>query len=104
MVYEVAFLAVGGAMRASELAISPLIADLPIDLFVLFRLSNLMKYDPIIRILSFGACYMVYLGIENSRAEIRKAREKLPGTDALGSGIMKLLDSSSLLSWRSIYL
>ena len=46
---------------------------------------------------------MVYLGIENLRAEINTAREMLPRTDALGRGVIaNFLSSHPYLFWLSI--
>jgi len=85
-------------------AVSPLITELPIALSALFTVSNLMQYHLIIGIISIcGACYIVDLGIENLRAQINTAREKLPRTNALGRGVMaNFLSSHPYLFWLSI--
>jgi len=56
-----------------KIAISPLIADLPIILFVLFVLLSLKAYSFVIgTIFLFGALYLIYLGIENLKVKINK--------------------------------
>lgn len=91
-------------MYPEVFAVSPPVRDLPIVLFALFTLSNLMQYHLIIGIISiFGACYIVDLGIENLGAQINTARRKLPRTNALGRSVMAdFLSSHPYLFWLSI--
>jgi len=60
-----------GKEEGVKIAVSPLITDLPIVLFVLLVLSNLIEYDLVIGVISlFGACYLIYLGFESLRVKI----------------------------------
>lgn len=87
-----------------KIAISPLIAELPIVLFVFLILSNLVKYSLLIGTISlFGACYLTYLGLKNLRVrptvfEVEPARQ-----DGLKRGLIAhLLNPNPYLFWLSI--
>ena len=87
-----------------KIAISPLITELPIVLFVLFILSNLMKYGFIIGIISlFGACYLVYLGFQNLTVKIGVSKVEVAEDGALKRGVIaNLLNPNPYLFWLSI--
>lgn len=93
-----------GKKEGIKIAISPLITDLPIVLFVLFTLSNLVKYEFIIGAISlFGACYLIYLGIENLRVNINRFEVELAKKDALRRGVIaNFLSPHPYLFWLSI--
>lgn len=60
-----------GKKEGIKIAVSPLITDSPIILFVLFILSSLVGYNFVVGMISlFGACYLIYLGVENLRVKI----------------------------------
>lgn len=93
-----------GKKEGIKIAVSPLITDLPIVLFVLFTLSNLVKYEFIIGTISlFGACYLIYLGIDNLRVKINEFEVKLAKKDALKRGVIaNFLSPHPYLFWLSI--
>jgi threonine/homoserine/homoserine lactone efflux protein len=93
-----------GKMEGTKVAVAPLITDLPIVLFVLFILSNLIRYNSVIGTITlFGACYLIYLGMENLRILTRELEVKLDGKDALKRGIIaNFLSPSPYLFWLSI--
>jgi len=93
-----------GKMEGIKIAISPLITDFPIVVFVLFILSNLMKYNLVVGTISLcGACYLMYLGVEHLRAEINKFEVNLAKKDALKRGaIANFLSPHPYLFWLSV--
>lgn len=93
-----------GKKEGIKVAVSPLITDLPIVLFVLFILSSLAGYSFVIGIISlFGACYLAWLGVESLRAQIAKSGIELSKKDALKRGVLaNLLSPHPYLFWLSI--
>lgn len=96
-----------GKKEGVKVAISPLITDLPIVVFVLFMLStlsSLIECNFMIGVVSlFGACYLVYLGVENLRVKIDKFEVELAKEDALKRGvIVNFLNPHPYLFWLSI--
>ena len=93
-----------GKKEGIKVAVSPLITDLPIVLFVLFILSSLAGYNFVIGIISlFGACYLAWLGVESLRAQIAKSGIELSKKDALKRGVLaNLLSPHPYLFWLSI--
>jgi len=94
-----------GKKRGVKVAISPLITDLPIVIFVLFMLStlsSLIEYSFVIGVVSlFGACYLIYLGVENLRVKTTKVG--LAKKDALKRGVIaNFLNPHPYLFWLSI--
>jgi threonine/homoserine/homoserine lactone efflux protein len=93
-----------GKNEGIKIAVSPLITDLPIVLFVLFILSSLMGYNFVIGMISlFGACYLIYLGVENLRVKIAESEVELTKRDALKRGVIaNFLSPHPYLFWLSI--
>jgi len=93
-----------GIKEGIKIAISPLLTDLPIVLFVLFALSNLAKYNFVIGMVAlFGACYLIYLGFENLKVKTGKFEVKLTKKDALKRGaVANFLSPHPYLFWLSI--
>jgi len=93
-----------GKKEGIKIAVSPLITDLPIILFVLFILSSLMGYNFVIGMISlFGACYLIYLGVENLRVKIDEFDVKPGKKDALKRGVIaNFLSPHPYLFWLSI--
>jgi len=93
-----------GRKEGVKIAISPLITDLPIVLFVLLILSNLVKHGFVIGAISlFGACYLIYLGFENLRVKINVFDVESAKEDALKRGVIaNFLNPSPYLFWLSI--
>lgn len=92
-----------GKKEGIEIAVSPLITDLPIVLFVLFILTNLRGYNFIIGTISlFGACYLIYLGIKSLRVKISGFKVEF-AEDALKKGVIaNFLSPHPYLFWLSI--
>jgi len=96
-----------GKKEGLKVAISPLITDLPIVVFVLFMLStlsSLIEYNFVIGVVSlFGACYLIYLGVENLRVKTTKFEVELTKGGALKRGvIVNFLNPHPYLFWLSI--
>jgi len=87
-----------------KIALSPLVTELPIVLFVSLTLSNLVKYSLLIGIISlFGACYLVYLGLKNLRIRSSVFQVESAKEDVLRQGfIAHLLNPNPYLFWLSI--
>lgn len=90
-----------GKIEGIKVAIAPLVTDLPVVLFVLFILSNLVRYNFVIGIISlFGAGFLVYFGIENLRFEVKELEAKVDKKDGLKRGIIvNLLNPNPYLFW-----
>lgn len=93
-----------GRKERIKIALSPLISDLPIILFVLFLLSDLIKYGNIIGLINlFGAVYLFYLGVLNLRASEGKFKSGALKKDALKQGVIaNLLSPYPYLFWITI--
>ena len=93
-----------GKKEGLKIAISPLITDSLIVSLSLLILSNLASYTFVIGILSlFGACYLIYLGIENLRIKIDKFALEPVKKGALKRGIIaNFLSPHPYLFWLSI--
>jgi len=96
-----------GKKEGVKVAISPLITDLPIVIFVLFMLStlsSLIEYNFVIGVVSlFGACYLVYLGVGSLRVKIDKFEVELAKKDALKRGVIaNFLSPHPYLFWLSV--
>ena len=81
-----------------------LATDLPIVLFVLFVLSNLVEYGSVVGVISlFGAAYLIYLGIENLSVKTGILEIEVTKGNALKWGIVtNFLSPSPYLFWLSI--
>lgn len=96
-----------GRREGIKVAISPLVTDLPIVLFVLFILSSLTEQNLVIGTISLlGASYLMYLGIENLRTrdpESGKYEVRQGEKGALRRGVItNLLSPHPYLFWLSI--
>ena len=93
-----------GKKEGVKIAVSPLITDLPIVLFVLFMLSSLVGHNFVIGMISlFGACYLVYLGVESLRVRTNRFEVELAKEDALKRGVIaNFLNPHPYLFWLSI--
>ncbi|MFX1563250.1 MAG: LysE family translocator [Promethearchaeota archaeon] len=93
-----------GKREGIKIAVSPLITDSPIILFVLFILSSLKGYNFVVGMISlFGACYLIYLGVENLRVKIDEFDVKPGKEDALKRGVISnFLNPHPYLFWLSI--
>jgi threonine/homoserine/homoserine lactone efflux protein len=93
-----------GKIEGIKIAVSILITELPIALFVLFILSNSIKYGFIMGIISlFGACYLIYLGVKNLRVKKSVFEVEYAEGNGLKRGvIVNLLNPNPYLFWLSI--
>jgi threonine/homoserine/homoserine lactone efflux protein len=93
-----------GKEEGIKVAISPLITDSTIVVLVLLTLSSLAKYTLIIGGVSlFGACYLIFLGLENLRAKVGGFETAVLKKDALKRGIVaNFLSPHPYLFWFSI--
>lgn len=93
-----------GKKEGIKVSVAPLVTDLPIILLVLIILSNLIKYNFVIGIIAIlGACYLIYLGLENLRAKIDALKTESAGKDGLRKGVIaNFLSPSPYLFWLSI--
>jgi len=93
-----------GRKEGVKIAISPLITELPIVLFALLILSNLVKHGFVIGAISlFGACYLIYLGFKNLRVKTNVFEAEFAKEDALKRGVLaNLLNPHPYLFWLSI--
>ena len=93
-----------GRKEGVKVAVAPLATDLPIVLFVLFVLSNLVEYGFVVGVISlFGAAYLIYLGIENLSVKTGILEIEVTKGNALKWGIVtNFLSPSPYLFWLSI--
>lgn len=93
-----------GKREGMKVAIAPLITDTLIVLFVLFILSNLIRYSLVIGIISLlGACFLIYLGVENFRTRTEKLEIKADEKNSLKRGIIaNMLNPNPYLFWLFI--
>jgi threonine/homoserine/homoserine lactone efflux protein len=93
-----------GKREGIKIALSPLITDSLIVSLSLLILSNLAEYNVVIGMISLlGACYLIYLGVENLRIETDKFEVEPAKKDSLRRGIIaNLLSPHPYLFWLSI--
>jgi threonine/homoserine/homoserine lactone efflux protein len=93
-----------GKKEGIKIAIAPLITDLPIVLLVLFALSNLTRYNLVLGIIALiGACYLIFLGVENLRHKTAEFDVDLQEGGALKRGVIaNFLNPHPYLFWLSI--
>jgi len=87
-----------------EVAISPLISESPIILFVLLILSNISENSVLMGVISLlGACFLTYLGLSNLRANVKEPKDHLGKDNALLRGIStNLLNPNTYMFWLTI--
>lgn len=93
-----------GKKEGIEVAISPLISELPIVLFVLATLSSVAENPIIIGAISLlGACFLIYLGFSNLRSSVRVSEDDFGRNSALLKGIItNLLNPTTYVFWFTI--
>jgi threonine/homoserine/homoserine lactone efflux protein len=93
-----------GRKEGIQVAISPLISESPIILFVLVILSSLAGNYIIIGAISMlGACFLVYLGLSNLTTNAKESEEGLGKDNALLRGITtNLLNPNAYMFWLTI--
>jgi len=93
-----------GRKEGIEVAISPLISESPIILFVLVILSSLAENSILMGVISLlGACFLIYLGLSNLRANVKESKDHVGKDNALLRGITaNLLNPNTYMFWLTI--
>jgi len=93
-----------GKEEGFKVAVSPLITDSTIILITLLALSTLAEHDVVIGLVSiFGACYLIYLGLENLRVKTTRLDVGLAKKEALKRAIItNFLNPHTYLFWLSV--
>jgi threonine/homoserine/homoserine lactone efflux protein len=93
-----------GKKEGIQVAISPLISESPIILFVLVVLSSVAGNYIIIGAISMlGACFLIYLGLSNLTTHAKESKEGLGIDNALLRGITtNLLNPNAYMFWLTI--
>ena len=93
-----------GKKEGIKVAISPLISELPIILFVMLILSKVAGNFFFLGIISLlGASFMIFLGVSNIRADAKEGRNHAGKDSALVRGITtNLLNPNTYLFWLTI--
>jgi len=93
-----------GKKEGIEVAISPLISESPIILFVLLILSSVGGNFLVLGAISLiGASFLIYLGLSNLRAYVKESRKHLGRNGALLSGVTtNLLNPNTYMFWLTI--
>lgn len=93
-----------GKKEGIEVAISPLISESPIILFVLVMLSSVAGNNIIIGAISLlGACFLIYLGLSNLTTNAKESKDGHGKDNALLRGITtNLLNPNTYMFWFTI--
>jgi len=93
-----------GKKEGIKVAISPLISEPPIVLFVLLILSNVAGNSVLMGVISLlGACFLTYLGLSNLKANVKESKDYLEKGSSLLRGITtNLLNPNTYMFWLTI--
>jgi threonine/homoserine/homoserine lactone efflux protein len=93
-----------GKEEGFKVAVSPLITDSIIMILSLLALSTLAEHGVVIGLISiFGACYLVYVGLENFRTKTSKFEAVVVKKEAFKRAIItNLLNPHTYLFWISV--
>lgn len=93
-----------GKKEGIKVAISPLISEAPIILFVLVILSSVAEKSTLMGVISLlGACFLIYLGLSNLRTNVKESKDHLGKDNALLKGITtNLLNPNTYMFWLTI--
>jgi threonine/homoserine/homoserine lactone efflux protein len=93
-----------GKEEGFKVAVSPLITDSTIILLTVIALSTLAEHDVVIGLVSiFGACYLVYIGLENFRTKTSKFEVVIVRKEGFKRAIItNLLNPHTYLFWLSV--
>lgn len=93
-----------GKKEGIEVAISPLISESPIILFVLVVLSSVAEKSILMGVISLlGACFLIYLGLSNLRINAKESKDHFGKGNALLKGIAtNLLNPNTYMFWLTI--
>jgi len=93
-----------GKEEGLKVAVSPLITDSIIILLTLLALSTLAEHGMVIGLISIlGACYLIYVGLENLRTKTSKIEVVVVKKEAFKRAIItNLLNPHTYLFWISV--
>lgn len=93
-----------GKKEGIEVAISPLLSELPIILFALVALSSVADNGIFMGVISLvGACFLIYLGLSNLRADVKESGNHLGKDNALLRGVVtNFLNPSTYMFWLTV--
>jgi threonine/homoserine/homoserine lactone efflux protein len=93
-----------GKDEGFKVAVSPLITDSTIILLTLLALSTLAEHDRVIGLISiFGACYLIYLGLENIRTKTSRLGVAVVRKEAFRRAVItNFLNPHTYLFWLSV--
>jgi threonine/homoserine/homoserine lactone efflux protein len=93
-----------GKREGIEVAISPLLSELPIILFALVALSSVADNGIFMGVISLvGACFLIYLGLSNLRADVKESGNHLGKDNALLRGVVtNFLNPSTYMFWLTV--
>jgi len=93
-----------GKKEGIKVAVSPLISESLIVLFVFVILSSIAENSIVIGAISLlGACFLIYLGLSNLRANVKEPKNHLGKNNALLRGITtNLLNPNTYLFWLTV--
>jgi threonine/homoserine/homoserine lactone efflux protein len=90
-----------GKKEGFKVAVSPLITDSTIILFAVIVLSAFEGYGVLLGIVSvFGACYLIYLGLENVKTKIKEYEVSTMKREAFTRAVIaNFLNPHTYLFW-----
>ena len=93
-----------GKKEGVGVAVSPLISEPPIILFVLVILSSVAVNEIFMGVISLlGACFLTYLGLSNLKADVKEYKDHLEkGSSVLRGIITNLLNPNTYMFWLTI--
>ena len=93
-----------GKAEGFKVAVSPLITDSVIILLTSLVLSTLAQHDAVIGLISIlGACYLVYIGLQNFRTKTDKFEVVIVRKEAFKRAVItNLLNPHTYLFWISV--
>ena len=93
-----------GSTSGIKVAFAPVITDFPLIIFSIFILSGLEKYNYILAGISIvGACYLVYMGIENIRSKPPRLDLENKKSSSFIKGILtNIVSPNPYLFWISV--
>ena len=88
----------------AKVALAPILTDLPIILCTLYILDKLSRFYPVLGAISvLGACFILYLGIENMKTRGANFAENTGPCRSLQKGILvNALSPHPYLFWLSV--
>ena len=87
-----------------KVALAPILTDLPIIIITLFILAKIARFHHILGVISIiGACFIIYLGIENLRTKGIQVAISTDAPRSLQKGILvNFLSPHPYLFWFSV--